>query len=110
MAEFQFNLLDCSEDLGTCSRTFLCPCVTAGENARAVDKSCFLFGLMSVLPLCMFTNGHVRKLIRHKYNIKGSYPSDLLANLLCPCCSLVQDAREIEAHATPPPAVKIIRQ
>ena len=70
MIGYQFGLLGCCEDLGTSFRTFVCPCVVAGENAASMDQPCFLYGLLSLLPCCMLTNGKIREKIRHKYNIK----------------------------------------
>ena len=70
MIGHQFGLLACCEDLGTSIRTFICPCVVAGENAGSMDRSCMLYGLLCLIPCCMLTNGTIREQIRHKYNIQ----------------------------------------
>ncbi|CAL5326510.1 unnamed protein product [Camellia sinensis] len=60
-----------------CIKTFFCPCGTFSRIATVA------------------TNRHIRKL-RKMLNIKGGFVDDFLSHLMCCCCALVQEWREVE--------------
>ncbi|XP_057293274.1 uncharacterized protein LOC130621922 [Hydractinia symbiolongicarpus] len=108
MSEYQHGLCSCMNNVSLCLVTTFVPCYTAGKNAEALEESCLLFGIASITPILPITNGIIRKKIRERYGIHGSYFSDVVTNWLCSCCALIQDAQEIKEHGDDSPEGMII--
>ncbi|KAF8664442.1 hypothetical protein HU200_054614 [Digitaria exilis] len=56
-------------------------------------------GLASVLSIAIYT-GYFRRRIRKQFNIRGTESSmdDCVLHLICPCCTLCQEARTLEMN------------
>lgn len=56
-------------------------------------------GLSSVLLIAIYT-GYFRRRIRKQFNIRGTDSSldDCVLHLICPCCTLCQEARTLEIN------------
>jgi Cys-rich protein (TIGR01571 family) len=97
MGDWQQGLFSCFNNCGLCVITYFLPCITAGRNAEAVGKSCVLWGCLTLCgPIGIFTRAHVRSLLRDQKGIEGSFIMDILLHWFCACCSLIQEAQEIE--------------
>ena len=92
-SDWKFGLFGCFTDLKLCLLTYICPCYTMGKNAEGVGESCLLHGLLSLLGLNF--GPVIRWRLRKEKAIAGSMLMDVLVYTLCPCCALVQEAREI---------------
>ena len=96
MAEFKHGTFNCFEDIGLCVMTYFIPCYTSGKNAEAMGENCLLYGLFTWCGIGFITDAMIRQKIREKYGIEGEFFNDVLCHCCCPCCSLVQEAREIQ--------------
>ena len=81
---------------GLCLMATFCPCIVFGETVSRLtpqDVMCGgnklgaalyfnLCGLLAALP--------TRMAIRHKYAVRGSVLTDILASLFCTCCAIIQ--------------------
>lgn len=92
-ADWKFGLFGCFADVKLCLLTYLCPCYAMGKNAEGVGEDCLLHGLLSLLGINF--GPVVRWRLRQERGIAGSMLMDVLVYMLCPCCALVQEAREI---------------
>ncbi|XP_065660450.1 uncharacterized protein LOC124817686 [Hydra vulgaris] len=99
--DFSNNICGCCNDLSTCLITYFLPCVTAGKNAQFVGESCILYGLLSLTCINFYTDATTREKIRKKYGIEGSFLKDMACHCCCPCCALIQESQEIQAHGGP---------
>jgi len=64
-----------------------------GKNAEGVGEDCLLHGLLSLLGLNF--GPVVRWRLRESKGIAGSMLMDVLVYMVCPCCALIQEAREM---------------
>jgi Cys-rich protein (TIGR01571 family) len=97
---WEHGLFGCFGDCGTCILTFLLPCVTAGQNAEKVGKSCCLYGCLSTLGcIGIYTRAVVRGEIRQMKSIEGSFGNDCVCHWFCGVCALVQEAQELKGEA-----------
>ncbi|XP_065180239.1 uncharacterized protein LOC135810675 [Sycon ciliatum] len=96
MGDWSNGLCGCFSNCTLCLVTCLVPCMVIGKTAEAVDKSCVMCCLASMVPilniLCFL---QIRGDVREKQNIDGSCCGDLLYFLFCPFCSVVQTANEV---------------
>ncbi|ESO12847.1 hypothetical protein HELRODRAFT_184849 [Helobdella robusta] len=98
MGEWKNGIFGCFNDCTVCIITYFLPCYTAGKNAEAVGKSCFLYGCLTCIePIGCILRSTIRQQIREQYSIDGSFGGDLLCHMCCPCCALVQEAQELSA-------------
>jgi len=72
----------------------LLPCVQEGKNAEYFGESCAVAGCLACFgfPYELIT----RNRLRHLRAIKGSMTSDICCFMFLPCCTIAQDAREIQ--------------
>jgi Cys-rich protein (TIGR01571 family) len=75
---------------------FILPCVSFGNNAESMGKSCIGWGLFYSCFACV-AGPLLRYQIRGEYNIEGSWWLDLL-NHCCCCCAVHQETIEIECN------------
>ena len=69
--EWKNGLCGCFGDCGLCILTYFLPCVTAGQNAEKVGKSCCLYGFLSLLGcIGIYTRAVVRTEIRETKSIQ----------------------------------------
>ena len=92
-ADWKFGLFGCFADMKLCLLTYICPCYTMGKNAEGVGEDCLLHGLLSLLGLNF--GPVVRWRLRESKGIAGSMLMDVLVYMVCPCCALIQEAREM---------------
>lgn len=91
--DWKFGLFGCFDDPKLCVLTFFVPCYAIGMNADSLGDDCLIHG---ILPLVGLNFGPVvRWRMRQERHIEGSMLHDVLLHTFCPCCALVQEAREI---------------
>ena len=105
LSDWKASLLcSCFSSAKTTACSILCPCIQYGINRSKVIQGsscvcgCFSFLLYAAVcpcihPCCIAT---LREKLRASFNIDGSFCEDCCAHLLCPCCALIQEARELE--------------
>ncbi|RMZ85366.1 hypothetical protein DV737_g805, partial [Chaetothyriales sp. CBS 132003] len=76
----------CFNPIDTCAITCCLPCVTFGKTHHRIRKDSNLHGYN-------FVNAS-RIDIRNKYNLQGSFVTDLLTSCCCGCCSIIQQDKE----------------
>ena len=91
--DWKFGLFGCFADRKLCIMTFLAPCYAVGKNSQAVGDDCLIHGLLYALGLNF--SPVIRWRLRQQHGIAGSMLLDVLIHAVCPCCALVQEAREI---------------
>ncbi|KAH9626267.1 hypothetical protein KSS87_014341 [Heliosperma pusillum] len=101
--EWHTDLLDCCSEPCLCLKTLFCPCATFARistvaNNRHVSTTAACNDLVAyslILSCCCYTcciRGKLRKML----NINGGMFDDFLSHLMCCCCALVQEWREVE--------------
>lgn len=99
MESWQHSIFGCFSNLGLCIITYFAPCYTFGKNAEVVGEGCCFCGCMYLVPgVNYFAMTQIRGMIRSSRNIAGSICEDLLLVLLCPFCTLIQEAKEIRGY------------
>lgn len=92
-ADWKFGLFGCLGDSKLCILTFLVPCYTVGKNAESFGEDCLIHGLLFALGLNF--GSILRWRLREKHGIAGTMLLDVLTQTVCPCCALVQEARQV---------------
>ena len=91
---WSYDLFGCLTDWRLCVATFLIPCYTAARNAayfyedETLIGSIYCFGMCGIGPL-------LRWRIRQHRKLHGSMLTDVAVHVLCPCCALIQENREL---------------
>jgi len=106
-SDWNNHLCGCMSDLGSCLVACLCPCIQYGQNVAVLSNaSCFCNCLCySIMQLCWLQwclGCSTRGQIRAKYNIIGGQCGDCCVHLLCPCCALSQESRELMSRGQTP--------
>ncbi|KAH6755922.1 PLAC8 family protein [Perilla frutescens var. hirtella] len=117
------DLLGCCSEPLLCIKTLFFPCgtlsriasVTANRHISAAETCNDLMAYSLVLSCCCYTCC-IRRKLRKILNIKGGLFDDFLSHLMCCCCALVQEWREVEIRevqgdqktVTMPPAIQYI--
>ncbi|KAL2127497.1 hypothetical protein VTI74DRAFT_10629 [Chaetomium olivicolor] len=95
-------------DGGHCLLGCFCPCVLVNKTHELLEEphnqepsGCGTIGCgWCTLNLCGgwgWVLGFLQRgRIRSKHGIKGNVCGDLMANLCCPCCSVIQQYKEVE--------------
>eukprot|EP00918_Siedleckia_nematoides_P076216 GHVU01166646.1.p1 GENE.GHVU01166646.1~~GHVU01166646.1.p1 ORF type:complete len:116 (+),score=10.87 GHVU01166646.1:183-530(+) len=97
MSQWQQGTLGCFGNLGLSCLTFCCPCYVFGRNAEALGESCLFCSLCFLIePAGFGASVALRGRLREKRGIDGSLTEDILCWLLCPYCTLCQEAAEIQ--------------
>ncbi|CAA7043862.1 unnamed protein product [Microthlaspi erraticum] len=104
------GLFDCQEDQTNAVITAFLPCVTFGQIAEVMDEgelTCPLGGFIYLLMMPALCSQWVmgskyREKIRRKFNLVEAPYSDCVTHVLCPCCSLCQEYRELKARSLDP--------
>ena len=86
-------ILGCLSDPRLCILTFCCPCYTIGKNAEGIGEDCLIHGLLFAIGLNF--GPVIRWRLRQEKNLQGSMLLDVLLYAVLPCCSMIQEAKEI---------------
>ncbi|CAA0812436.1 Protein MID1-COMPLEMENTING ACTIVITY 1 [Striga hermonthica] len=108
--EWHADLLGCCSEPYLCIKTFFCPCdtlskiasVATGKEISPAQTCNDIMAYSLVLSCCCYTCC-LRGKLRRTLNIKGGWFDDFLSHLMCCCCALIQEWREVEirgAHKT----------
>ncbi|CAI9276438.1 unnamed protein product [Lactuca saligna] len=101
--EWHSDLLGCCSEPKMCMRTFFFPCGTFSKIASVATNRHMTSGeacneLMAyslILSCCCYTCC-IRRKLRKTLNITGGWCDDFLSHVMCCCCALVQELREVE--------------
>ncbi|KAL7609540.1 hypothetical protein Lser_V15G12282 [Lactuca serriola] len=101
--EWHSDLLGCCSEPKMCMRTFFFPCGTFSKIASVATNKHMTSGeacneLMAyslILSCCCYTCC-IRRKLRKTLNITGGWCDDFLSHVMCCCCALVQELREVE--------------
>ncbi|KAG2696499.1 hypothetical protein I3760_07G061300 [Carya illinoinensis] len=101
--EWHTDLLGCCSEPCLCIKTFLFPCgtfskiatVAANRHISSAEACNDLMAYSLILSCCCYTC-NVRRKLRKMLNITGGFVDDFLSHLMCCCCALVQEWREVE--------------
>ncbi|KAI8489929.1 PREDICTED: protein PLANT CADMIUM RESISTANCE 2-like [Branchiostoma belcheri] len=98
MGEWKNGLFGCFNNFGVCIITYFVPCVTAGQNAeKAGVGGCVPCAIVSMLGcIGIYFMAKTREKTRELKGIEGSFVMDCVMSWICPLCSLVQVAQELE--------------
>ncbi|KAB1199964.1 Protein MID1-COMPLEMENTING ACTIVITY 1 [Morella rubra] len=101
--EWHTDLLGCCSEPCLCIKTFLFPCgtfsmiatVATNRHMSPAEACNDLMAYSLILSCCCYTC-NVRRKLRKTLNITGGFIDDFLSHLMCCCCALVQEWREVE--------------
>lgn len=101
--EWHSDLLGCCSEPKMCMKTFFFPCGTFSKIASVATNRHMTSGeacneLMAyslILSCCCYTCC-IRRKLRKTLNITGGWCDDFLSHVMCCCCALVQELREVE--------------
>ncbi|XP_057773095.1 protein PLANT CADMIUM RESISTANCE 8-like [Salvia miltiorrhiza] len=104
------GLFDCHLDQTNAVMTAFLPCVTFGQTAEVLDAgemSCplgsFVYMLMMPAVCSQWIMGSkYRTKLRNRYGLVEAPYSDVVSHLLCSCCALCQEFRELKARGLDP--------
>ena len=109
--KWTYSLFGCFADFRVCLCSYFLPCYVAGKNAEAVGESCLIQGVFFLIPILhVFCPAQIRGLIRGQKGIPGTFCADIIISFFCPCCSLAQQALEINSLGGGAGALSIARQ
>ncbi|WVZ23112.1 hypothetical protein V8G54_001656 [Vigna mungo] len=108
--DWHTDLLACCSEPCLCIKTCFCPCGTLSDIAsvatnRPISSAEVCNELMAyslILSCCCYTCC-IRSKLRKMLNIRGGYVDDFLSHLMCCCCALVQEWREVEIRGASGP-------
>lgn len=101
------DILDCCDDCESCFLVTVLPCIAFSENRRMLHGGdlqtrvdpcfvyCIIAYLTSGLGCCLYAYS-TRTDIRTKYNLKEDPCNDCCVHLLCHCCAMCQEYRELK--------------
>ncbi|XP_007008883.2 PREDICTED: protein MID1-COMPLEMENTING ACTIVITY 1 [Theobroma cacao] len=104
-SEWQVDLFDCCSEPCLSLKTCFYPCgvfssitnvVSKGKTSREQAISDLM--AYSLICGCRCYSCCIRKKLRELFNIKGGSGDDYLTHLICCCCAMVQEWRELEAR------------
>ena len=93
------DIFGCFHDYRICIFTFIAPCYTLGRNAQYFGEDGVILGILYGLGFFFAFGPMMRWRIREKKNIRGSMLGDVLLHLVCPCCALIQENKELYGMA-----------
>ncbi|KAG7579526.1 PLAC8 motif-containing protein [Arabidopsis thaliana x Arabidopsis arenosa] len=97
------DLLDCCSEPCLCFKTLFFPCGTLAKISTVATnrhisstEACKNLMVYSLILSCCCYTCCIRKKLRKTLNITGGCIDDFLSHLMCCCCALVQELREVE--------------
>lgn len=114
--EWHYSLCGCFTRPGMSLQTFVIPCYTAATNGEDTGGNFWLHCAACLVPgVGQVVGAKVRGRVRSRYQINGSFGTDLLAHCLAPCCAMVQEKRQMKRfklprHYKPPPEWQLRQQ
>ncbi|KAK4152981.1 PLAC8 family-domain-containing protein [Chaetomidium leptoderma] len=105
--EFQEGLCDFFSG-GHCFEGCCCPCIVVNKTQQLLDdpdektpSGCGCMGcawclLTTFAGMSCFVGWKQRNDMRKRYQIEGGSCGDMWKNLCCPCCSVIQQYKEVE--------------
>ncbi|XP_010531103.1 PREDICTED: protein MID1-COMPLEMENTING ACTIVITY 1-like [Tarenaya hassleriana] len=101
--EWETDLLDCCSEPSLCLKTFFFPCgtlakivtVATNRHTSSAETCNELMAYSLILSCCCYTCC-IRGKLRKRLNITGGFIDDFLSHLMCCCCALVQEWREVD--------------
>ncbi|KAF2668240.1 PLAC8-domain-containing protein [Microthyrium microscopicum] len=112
--EWMTHFWDFCKPMNLCFEAFTCPCILAGRTYNRINSPndphqtssnvyCWSCAGLSLLflggaPAWWFLLNSTRKEIRYRYHIKDSGWNDCWKPLICPCCVLIQEEKEVIAR------------
>lgn len=101
--EWHSDLLGCCSEPVLCLKTIFFPCgtfskiasVATNRHISSAEACNELMAYSLILSCCCYTCC-IRKKLRKTLNITGGLFDDFLSHLMCCCCALVQELREVE--------------
>ncbi|EAL90751.1 hypothetical protein KXW98_004222 [Aspergillus fumigatus] len=107
--EWSSSFWDCFSPTETCLIGWCAPCCLFGKTQsrlqdpalkehQYVNGDCCLYALSSYCGLYWVLLMIKRGQLRERFGIQGSTFQDCWQSYLCPCCTLVQNEKEVEAR------------
>lgn len=98
MGEWKNGLFGCFSDMKTCVFAYFVPCFVFGKTAEKIGAgSCIQCALAMYVPILnIWACIKVRGMVREQSGIEGSCCNDFIFKALCPICTLVQEANEVD--------------
>ncbi|TKY56900.1 MID1-COMPLEMENTING 1 [Spatholobus suberectus] len=102
-SEWKTDLFGCFSEPCLCLKTSIFPCgtfswitnvVTRGETTR--KRAMTNLVAYSIFCGCCFYSCCIRRKLRSQFKIEGGLCDDFLTHLICCCCAMVQEWRELE--------------
>lgn len=102
-SEWKTDLFGCCREPCLCLKTCFFPCgtfswianvVTRGETSR--KRAMTNLVAYSIFCGCCCYSCCIRRKLRNQFNIEGGLCDDFLTHLMCCCCAMVQEWRELE--------------
>lgn len=97
---WSYGLLRCFDDSELCFLGFFCPCYLWGKTRTRLNpessvwSNCFIYLIKG--PNKAYGGWETnRETIRRDYGIAGSCFEDCMTHLLCHCCAVIQEEREM---------------
>ncbi|XP_063724964.1 uncharacterized protein LOC134852990 [Symsagittifera roscoffensis] len=95
--DWENGLCSCFGDFKVCIITMLLPCYTAGKIGDKVPGlSCITAGLLFLIPVVnLIIAFKLRSGIKTVKMINEGMVATCIYSICCPCCALIQEAREL---------------
>ncbi|KAE8661677.1 S-adenosyl-L-methionine-dependent methyltransferases superfamily protein isoform 1 [Hibiscus syriacus] len=106
-SQWQVDLFDCCSEPCLSLKTCMYPCGVFSSIINVVSKGNIsrkqaISNLMAYSLICggCCYSCYVRSKLRRHFNIEGGLCDDFITHLICCCCAMVQEWREIEARGS----------
>ncbi|CAJ1942309.1 unnamed protein product [Sphenostylis stenocarpa] len=111
--DWHTDLFACCSEPCLCIKTCFYPCGTLSKIASVATnrpissaEACNELMAYSLILSCCCYTCCIRTKLRKMMNIRGGYIDDFLSHLMCCCCALVQEWREVEIRGACGPVEK----
>ena len=99
-------LCGCLDDMASCLISWRFPAAQFGLNKQRMDgsscgESCCAYFLLHICCQCWIVHAPFRRALRDRFGLEAAPCNDCLVVSFCPCCSLAQEARELNFQSAP---------